>query len=254
MFRQSVVSRNSSLCIAALSLLLLGSSSARAQPSADCEEALGVPGGAVSLGAGMTTTAQKRVDEWQSDIVKIIISQPGLLVLTGDDSGAQAALWTTDSSDSPRLVDDAEVGSASPPLTAVVRSGVQCVQVTPPAGATGTFRLQATLFDVCGGSQDDHGDSFLCATEIGLGETRTGTITAADHDIFTFVAAAATQVNLGLSTSADLSAGLYGEDGSLVAADARGLQTLAAGRYFVRIEGRNGAQGTYGLTLDSSSQ
>ena len=42
-----------------------------------------------------------------------------------------------------------------------------------------------------------------------------------------------------------LVAGLYGEDGTLLAANGRGSRTLAAGQYFVRIEGGTGSGGSY---------
>jgi len=244
------VSRKAFLCVAGLFILSLGA--ARAQSSPSCEEALSAPGGATAFDGDSTITLDK-VDQWESDIVKFSIVRPGLLVLAGEDSGTQAAIWATDPTSVTTLfVDGAEIGEAHP-LTTVVQPGEHCVQVTPPA--TGDLYMQATFVDVCGlGPQDDHGDSFLCATPTGLGETQSGTITAADHDLFSFSLTAATSVSIDLSTSAALSAALFGEDGSLAAADARGVQALDAGIYFISIAGDGGAEGTYSLTVTGSSQ
>jgi hypothetical protein len=120
------------------------------------------------------------------------------------------------------------------------------MQVTPPAGATGDLRLEATFFDVCSlGPQDDHGDSFLCATEIAPGETRTGESSAADQDVFSFELTTASTVTITLTGAEDLTASLYGEDGTLLAADGQGVRTLGAGRYFLRIASGTGEGGTY---------
>jgi len=256
MFTKSNAARKPGLGIAAFILLLsclLLSPAARSQQLADCASALQTSGGAVALADGTTTTSTKGVDEWEGNILKIAVSHPGVLVLSGEGTEAQASLFASDpASGSPLLLDNGPAGTAHRPLTAVVRAGEHCIRIAPPAGATGDLRVRATFFDVCHlGPQDDHGDSFLCATEIGPGESRTGEIAAADQDLFTFVLTTSRSVTLTLAGAADLTAGLQGEDGSLLAADGRGTRTLTAGRYFVRIEGANGGQGSYeiGLTV-----
>jgi hypothetical protein len=256
MFTMSIVARKSSHWIAGLTFLafLLLPPAARSQQFADCASALQVSGGAVALADGTTTTSTKGVDEWEGNILKIGVSRPGVLILSGEGISVQASLYAGDpASGSPLLLDSGPAGSAHRPLTAVVGPGEHCIGITPPAGATGDLRVRATFFDVCHlGPQDDHGDSFLCATEIGPGESRTGEIATADQDLFTFVLTTSRSVTVTMAGAASLAASLQSEDGTLLAADGRGTRTLSAGRYFVRIEGTNGGQGSYevGLAVD----
>lgn len=244
--------RKASLWIAGLSLLFLGSS-AQSQPFQNCQEALEVSGGGVSLTDAATTTASKGVDEWESDIIKITVVQPGVLVLSGDGTAVQGSLYSADPvAGSPDLEDSGPLGTAYRPLTVVVRPGEHCVQVAPPAGATGNLRVQATFFDVCLlGPQDDHGDSFLCATATGPGAIRTGEISGTDQDVFSFELSTATALTIAVTEDPDISASLYAEDGTLLTANARGSQTLGLGRYFVRI-GSDGGQETYDMTITAS--
>lgn len=235
--------------IVTLSFLFLGTA-VQGQPIQNCQEALSVSGGGVSLGDTETTTATKTVDEWESDIIKLTVTRPGVLVLSGEGSAVQGSLHTADpAASSPLLEDAGPLGTAHRPLTVVVRPGEHCVEVAPPSGATGTLRVRATFFDVCNlGPQDDHGDSFLCATEAGLSETLTGEASSTDQDVFSFDLSAAVTAMIAVTGDSGLSVSLYGEDGTLLAGDARGSQALAAGKYFVRIAGA-GEPETYGLTV-----
>jgi hypothetical protein len=252
MFKKSIC-RKASFWIAGLSFVWMGSV-VHGQPFHGCEEALAATGGGISLTDATTTTTNKGVDEWESDIIKIAVPRPGVLVLFGEGFEAQGSLYDRSQvSGSPRLEDSGQLGTAHRPLTVVVGPGEHCVRVTSSAGATGTLRLRATFFDVCRlGPQDDHGDSFLCSTEIGLGETRTGAISAADQDVFSFALATASIASITLTGAPDLVASLYGEDGILLTGDARGSHALLAGRYFLRVEGSGGAQGTYGVAVASN--
>ena len=235
--------------IAGLSFLFLGSA-AHGQQFDDCEEALEVSGGGIALTNTATTTATKKVDEWESDIIKIAVSQPGVLVLSGEGPAVQGALYAEDPvAGSPDMEDAGPLGTAYRPLTVIVHPGEYCIQVTPAAGTTGTLRLQATFFDVCSlGPQDDHGDSFLCATEAGLGETQAGEISGTDQDVFSFRLTAATTAAIAIAGDSELSVSLYAEDGALMTADARGSHALGAGRYFVRIAGEGDPE-EYGMTI-----
>ncbi|MFY9822955.1 MAG: PPC domain-containing protein [Thermoanaerobaculia bacterium] len=257
----SLQSTQEALGLAGLLLLLLGSGSvsaagaAGAQSLSDCASALQTAGGGISLTNAATATATKKVDEWDGDILKIMIEQPGILVLSGEGPDVAGTLYAADpDSGDPVLEDGGPLGTVHQPLTLVVEPGEHCVQVTPPAGATGTLSVVATFFDVCSlGPQDDHGDSFLCATEIALGDEQTGEISpATDQDVFTFALDAGTTVTIAVAAGAgtpELAAGLYDEDGTLLAADARGSRTLAAGRYFVRIAAGSGAGGSYTVSV-----
>ncbi len=249
MFSKPAVLRLASVSIAILSVFLIPAVLA-AQPFPDCDEALGTSGGAVSLADAVTATSDKKVDEWQNDIIKVSITRPGVLVISGEGAAAQGSLHSRGGSGSPFLADSAPVGTAHRPLTTVVRPGEHCVEVAPPAGATGDLRMRVTFFDVCRlGPQDDHGDSFLCATETALGESRTGDVSAADHDLFSFTLTAATEVTISVTGPSGLAAGLLGEDGVLLATDGRGSRTLGSGRYFVRLEAGGGPGGSYQMTI-----
>jgi hypothetical protein len=247
--------RKTSLQLAGVALFLL-SSAARAQQVQDCQQALQVSGGGILLADATTTTTTQKVDEWEGDILKLRINRPGVLVLSGEGAGVQGSLYAADpASGGARLEDGGAIGTAHRPLTMVVQPGEHCVQVTPDAGAAGTLRLRTTFFDVCRlGPQDDHGDSFLCATAIGLGESRTGEIAPADQDVFSFTLAAGTAVTIDVTGTPDLLAGLYREDGTLLAADGRGTWPLDAGSYFVRIEGGDGPGGAYTIGVSASPQ
>jgi hypothetical protein len=96
--------------------------------------------------------------------------------------------------------------------------------------------------------QDDHGDSFLCATEATLGEAQTGEVAGMDQDVFAFDLAIGTEVSIAVTGEPEVSVGLYAEDGTLVTASARGSRALDAGRFFVRIAGDSGEEG-YELTI-----
>jgi hypothetical protein len=243
-----------SLRLAGVTLLLLGSA-ARAQAQG-CQQAFQVSGGDILLADATTTTTTKKTDEWEGDILKLQINRPGVLVLSGEGASVQGSLYAADpASGGARLEDGGAIGTAYRPLTMVVQPGEHCVQVTPDAGATGTLRLRTTFFDVCRlGPQDDHGDSFLCATAIGLGESRTGEIAPADQDVFSFRLDAGIAVTIDVTGTPDLLAGLYREDGTLLAADGRGTWQLDAGSYFVRVEDGDGPGGSYTIGVSASPQ
>jgi hypothetical protein len=73
----------------------------------------------------------------------------------------------------------------------------------------------------------------------------------AGAQLVSFALAVPTTVTIAVLGPSGLIAGLYGEDGSLLAAEARGTQVLPAGRYFVRVEG---ALDAYEVTITGSLQ
>jgi hypothetical protein len=64
-------------------------------------------------------------------------------------------------------------------------------------------------------------------------------------DLFSFTLTNAAMVAIDATGPADLAVRLYAEDGTLLAADARGIHALDAGRYLVRIT----TAGAYELTV-----
>lgn len=220
-----------------------------------CPAEILVSSGFTSLASGNTATAQKGVDEWDGDVVKISTTMPGTLTITGTGTGSQSSLYTT-AGGYPAFVDSARLGTGLRDLEAVAPAGDYCVQVRPPTGANGNFTLAVTFVDVCHlGDVDDHGDSFLCATPIAIDGSDSGEIdssTANDVDVFTFTLGATTTVTIqSIGTTTDVDGSLFDGQGTFITADADSgsganfliSRSLAAGRYYVRVEGANGAYG-----------
>jgi pre-peptidase len=223
-----------------------------------CPAEILVSSGFTSLTSGNTASAQKGVDEWDGDVVKISTTMPGTLTVTGTGTGSQSSLYTT-AGGYPAFVDSARLGTGLRDLQAVAPAGDYCVQVRPPAGATGNFTLAVTFVDVCHlGDVDDHGESFLCATPIAIDASDSGEIdssTADDVDVFTFILGATTTVTIESTGSTDVDGSLFDGQGTFIAADADSgsganfliSRSLAAGRYYVRVEGADGA---YGISVN----
>lgn len=148
---------------------------------------------------------------------------------------------------------------------ALLASGLPAA-AQPPQGIdewdSGVIKIQVDgsgtlLLNVCNLDEgDDHGDSFVCATGLAVGETVDGAIgDAGDRDVFSFALAAAATVEIERFGTAAVSAWLHGAEGALVAADDGNghlAESLAPGRYFLRIAGSNGAEGSYQLSVSSA--
>lgn len=116
------------------------------------------------------------------------------------------------------------------------------------------------LLNVCNLNEgDDHGDGFLCATGLAVDETVDGAIGGSgDRDVFSFALAAAATVEIETFGATAVSAWLHGAEGALVATDdgeggnVHLSENLAPGRYFLRIAGRNGAEGAYQVRVSGT--
>lgn len=116
------------------------------------------------------------------------------------------------------------------------------------------------LVDLCqlGPSPDDHGDSFACATSMQPGDQPSGSISSGDRDVFAFSLETGGTMEIQSDGGIDTSGRLYDETGALLDSDDDGgpglgflmSRSLAAGRYFVRVESSRGAAGAYTLSLD----
>ena len=236
-------------------VLALLSTSGYAQ---NCPTELGVASGFTSLANGGTTSTQKGVEEWDGEVIKFRTTMPGVVAISGTGIGSQSSLFTNSGSN-PAFVDSARLGTDLRDLQAVTPAGDYCVQVRPPAGATGYFTVAISFVDVCHlGAVDDHGESFLCATAVAVNGTASGGIdsTAAnDIDVFTFTLSSTATVTLTSTGTTDVDGSLFDEQGALVATDADSgqgsnfliSQSLAAGRYYLRVEGADGA---YGVSIN----
>ncbi len=126
------------------------------------------------------------------------------------------------------------------------------------AGETDFVRADVQLgglLGLCGRGEDDHEDSFACATALQLGQWMEGRFDLGqgvdDVDIFTFT--------LDHYSAMDIATGgfgkgvsLYDDEGQRLALDswtsgARWQRTLSPGRYFIVLEGGPGADQSYQL-------
>lgn len=238
------------------SAFLIAAVTTGASRAEDCQTALGGSTGFVSLSNAGTTSQEKKVDEWSGEVIKIRTSLPGVLTLGATGARSQTSLYGKASSGSHPLLDSTRLGTGVRELQSIVRAGDHCIQVVPPPGVTtGDLRIDVLFTDVCHlGEIDDHGDSFVCASAITVGGTSvsgeiTSTMSTDDLDIFTFELSAAATVSIESAGSTDVEAGLYESDGDLLESDDDSgsstnfliVRALSAGRYYVRVEGADGA-------------
>ncbi len=128
----------------------------------------------------------------------------------------------------------------------------------------GTSRpLASRLDELCrSGEVDDHGDSFPCATLVSPGREAAGEIGNGwgdDGDVFLFIVAGSEPRTLEIETAGDVDTFgiLYDRAGQRLAASDDGgrgtnfrlVRTLTPGTYFVRVEGRDRAEGLYTLKI-----
>ncbi|HYO16651.1 MAG TPA: T9SS type A sorting domain-containing protein [Thermoanaerobaculia bacterium] len=238
--------------------LLLGSP-AVAQTPTNCEDALNASGGSTLLVHDQTMSQEKRVDEWDTDILKITAPRPGLVEISAVGASSESSLFTgVPSSGTYKLVDGSPVGTNHRASIAVVKGTVYCIEIDPPAGVnTENLRLDVKYTDPCKtGQPDDHGDNFGCATEVDpLNSTTSASITTNDRDVFTFVLTSIQTVELKSTGTTDVRAKLYDVDGVLITSDSDSgvdsnfelVHSLAAGRYYLRVESENSGSGSYSL-------
>lgn len=129
--------------------------------------------------------------------------------------------------------------------------------------------LRSRLHELCQrGEVDDHGDSLACATFLspgqnGVGEIRNGW--GDDNDVFLFTLGGSPGTSLWtleIETSGDIDTFgvLYDRSGQRLEKGGHGdrgnnfriVRTLGPGTYFVRVEGRQGAEGFYALNVDAA--
>ncbi len=108
---------------------------------------------------------------------------------------------------------------------------------------------------------DDHPDTFGCATPLELDRSVMGEIGndwSDDADTFALTLNTMRTVAIETTGSTDTYGGIYDRFGRLLAADDDGgegnnfrlIKTLVPGRYFIRVEGSNRAEGAYDLVLE----
>ncbi len=229
-------------------------------PSGTCSSS-STPFTANSVSASRYARFSEDVDEWDGDIMGIASEVPGILRLSASGADLSAYLYAGQTCPMSALLGEATLATSTDQLVMSIAAGDYRLKIKPYNGASGSYSLDLKLYDVCAqGESDDHGDSPLCASPQSLTSAGSGEISATnddDDDFFTFVLASTVTVEIKSTGSLDTFGSLYGAGGNrLATADGGGsgsnfkiVKTLSAGRYFVRVEGKDGAEGSYGLSV-----
>jgi hypothetical protein len=217
-----------------------------------------------SLNAGDREEVEtsESLSTWDEEIINLTVADPGVLMIDGEDLKAVLVSGSEDlcgggSRDLPSGSAVTE-GRAALPL----RAGDYELKLVPYGTTWVDYRLRADLADVCAGeSGDDHGDTPLCSSELCLSTSTNGSIGSyaePDYDVFSFVVASYASRTIESSGSTDVRGELFDEQGKRWAEDDDSaldgvnfklIETLPAGRYFVRVEGEASATGSYSLTV-----
>lgn len=203
------------------------------------------------------------VDEWDDDVLNITTTSPGVILIEAEGTDVAGS----DADESLCASGSRDLGSwfASTPgrHSHPVQPGTYQITLDPHGAVTASYRLRVRMFDTCGGaSGDDHGDSAGCATRLCVGSAATsgaiGSYTLPDEDFFTFYIPSAQTVTVESTGLTDVRAELYDENGGHVASDDDSgtggnfllVESLPAGRYFVRLLGAASATGGYTVEVD----
>ncbi len=216
-----------------------------------------------TMGAGDQETAEEEEDgsTWDSGIINITVTDPGLLSLDAEGTYIIAKSGEEDlCGGGTRELPNGWMAQTQGRSSVPVRPGDYSLQLVPHGSTTVDYRVRADLTDACVGvSGDDHGDTNLCSTELCMSTSTAGSIgsyTDPDYDVFSFVVESEGSVVVESTGSTDVRAELFNERGKRLAEDddsGSGVnfkitETLKAGRYFVRVEGTSGATGSYNVS------
>lgn len=135
------------LRIAFLVIGFLGAvSAAVAQSPAGCDSTNGSEG-TFALTLDTSVASSKGTDEWNSDVIKLTVLAPGVLVVSAEGPEVRGLVYTPDpSGGEPLLLQEKGIGSAGRMLALAVEPGeYYCLHITPRVGTFGSVRVQATL-------------------------------------------------------------------------------------------------------------
>lgn len=209
--------------------------------------------------ASAQTEEDQDIDDWDSDVINITVVDPGVLAVLAHGtrfkgtSGDEEICGTgTRTLPGGWFARQNASGFSIP-----VRAGDYTIELTPHGAGWVKYRVAAKLLDACGmESGDDHGNSPLCATDVCIDSAENGSIgsyTPADDDYFSFVLSSTTPVTVSASGSTSVDGELFDEEGQSLAVDDDGSfsisESLAPGRYFVKLQGHDGATGSYSLLV-----
>ena len=124
---------------------LLCASPAAAQDPGGCATPA-APGTAVPLSLDTAVVSTQGSDEWNSEIIRVTVSQPGLLAVSAEGPEAQGSVYVpSPSGGAPELLGGRGIGTAGGTLAIQVEPGEYCVRLVPPAGVTSALRVRTEL-------------------------------------------------------------------------------------------------------------
>lgn len=198
------------------------------------------------------------VEDWDSDVLNLTVNDPGVILIEGRRADLVGLASTESICGSTRSLAASWLPTTQGRRAVTVRPGTYNVEIQPHGVSWIQHQLRFKLKGYCPGS-DDHDEGDLCATQLCLGTAEDGDIeTSGDIDSFSFYLASADTVTIESTGSTDVDAELFDEDGTLVASDEDSgsgvnfqmVESLAAGRYFVRVRGYGTATGVYDVSVD----
>ena len=215
----------------------------------------------LDVGEREEVETSESLSTWDEEIINITVADPGVLEIESEGMSAILLSGTEGvcGGGSRELPSSAALTKGRAALA--LRAGDYALKLIPHGASSVDYRVRADLADVCAGeSGDDHGDTALCGTELCLSTSTNGSIgsyTDPDYDVFSFVVTSQASRTIESSGSTDVRAELFNEHGKRLAEDDDSgtdtnfqiIETLPAGRYFVRVEGENSATGAYSLSV-----
>jgi hypothetical protein len=199
------------------------------------------------------------IEEWDGDVMSIVFEVPGIVRAAATDGVLSAEIHVGESCELTTGLAEGELDweDDDNQVAAVVYPGAHSLLLEP--GDELGYTLDVKFFALCPGG-GDQGDTLFCAAPLTSGVTAYGALASADDDdddYFTFVLSSVKTVVIESSGSVNTFGSLYDADGILIAnSDDDGdgdnfrlVRSLTAGRYFVRVEGVSGAEGSYDLDL-----
>lgn len=205
--------------------------------------------------------ASESLSTWDEGILNLTVNDPGVLIIDAEGTYIIAKSGEEDlCGGGSRELPNGWLAQTRGRSSVPVRAGEYSLQLVPHGSSTADYRVRVDHSDPCvGESGDDHGDTALCSTELCLSTSTAGSIgsyTDPDYDVFSFVVASTGSVTVESTGSTDVRAELFNERGKRLAEDDDSgsgvnfkiIETLKAGRYFVRVEGSSSATGSYNVS------